>query len=186
MSDAPILGLIASAAGGVENLRSRLIEPLVSKGWRVAVTLTPTAAEWLRPTGEVDALESLTDLPVRWMPRLPIQPRPHPIMDVCAVVPATANTVAELALGIGDTQALTTVGEAIGNPSTPVIVFPRINTAHARHPAWPSHLQSLREADVHLVYGDHIWPLHEPRSEAGRELPWDSILQAIEAVRPKQ
>jgi phosphopantothenoylcysteine synthetase/decarboxylase len=184
VSDAPVLGLIASAAGGVEDLRSRLVEPLLSRGWRVAVTLTPAAAEWLRPAGEVDALESLTELPVRWTPRLPSEPRPHPVVDVCAVVPATANTVAKLALGLGDNQALSTVGEAIGNPSVAVIVFPRVNAAHARHPAWPAHLRSLREAGVHLVYGDDVWPLHEPRSEAGRELPWAAILETIEAVRP--
>jgi flavoprotein len=185
MSNPPVLGLIACAAGGLENVQPRLIQPLLSKGWRVALTLTPTAAEWLQPTGELDVLQTITGLPVRWQPRLPSQPRPHPIVDVIAVVPATANTVAKLALGLGDNQALTTVGEAIGNPTTPVIVFPHINAAHARHPAWSSHLQSLQDACVHLIYGNDIWPLREPRAEAGRDLPWNAILETIEANRPE-
>ncbi|WP_432535769.1 flavoprotein [Kineococcus arenarius] len=52
--------------------------------------------------------------------RLPRQQRPHPDPDPdpdpdCWVVaPATAGTVAKLALGIADNQAVTPVCEAIG------------------------------------------------------------------------
>jgi hypothetical protein len=147
----------------------------------VAVTLTPVAAEWLRTTGEVDLLEKLTGLPVRAAPRLPGEARPHPPVDCYVVAPASANTVAKLALGIADNQALTQVCEAIGTPEVQVVVFPRINAAHARQPNWQGHLAALRNAGVHLVYGPEVWPLYEPReAPPDRELPWLAVLEAVE------
>ena len=98
------------------------------------------------------------------------------------MVPASANTVAKLALGIADNQALTTVCEALGTLSLPIIIFPRINAAHARQPAWASHIEALRRVGADLVYGDDVWPLHEPRSSPGRDLPWEVIRQRIKAV----
>ncbi|MFD9603176.1 flavoprotein [Streptomyces sp. NPDC059970] len=176
-----VLGVVGSSAGGVETLRTGLVEPALARGWQVAVTLTPTAGRWLRMSGEVDRLEKLTGLPVRDEPRLPGEGRPHPSVDCYVVAPASANTVAKLATGIADSQALTQVGEAIGTLGLPVVVFPRVNAAHARHPAWRGHIAALRGADVHLVYGPDIWPLHEPRAaSAGRDLPWAAVLDAID------
>lgn len=62
---------------------------------------------------------------------------------VYVVAPATANTVAKLALGIADNQALRAVGEALGDPRA----------------------TTLRNAGVHLVDGE-LWPLHEPGAGA--------------------
>ncbi len=110
---------------------------------------------------------------------MPGDARPHPPVDCYVVAPASANMVAKLALGIMDNQALTQVGEAIGTHGLPVVVFPRVNAAHARHPAWKQHLAALREAGVSLVYGPDVWPLYEPREAApGRGLPWSAILAA--------
>lgn len=178
-----VLGVVGTSAGGVEALRTGLVEPAMARGWQVAVTLTPTAGRWLRMNGEVDRLEKLTRLPVRDEPRLPGEARPHPSVDCYVVAPASANTVAKLAMGIADNQALTQVGEAIGTLGLPVVVFPRVNASHARHPAWRGHIAALREADVHLVYGPDIWPLHEPRATpSGRDLPWGAVLDTIARV----
>lgn len=178
----PVVGLVGSAAGGLEELRTRLVEPGQRRGWRFAVTLTPAAENWLRPTGELVALQETTGLPVRSAPRLPSEVSPHPPIDCYAVVPATANLVAKLALGIADNQALTHLCEALGGGEIPIVVFPRINAAHAGQPAWEDHIDALRRAGVHLVYGDDVWPLHRPRGAPGRELPWESILDAISAA----
>jgi hypothetical protein len=32
---------------------------------------------------------------------------------------------------------------------------------------------------VDLVYGEHVWPLAEPRTAGPRELPWAAILSAL-------
>lgn len=181
---APVLGLVGSAAGGLEEILPRFIEPMLERGWRVAVTLTPTAATWLDARGDVERIEQVTGLPVRVKPRLPGEVSPHPTIDCYAVVPATSNTVGKLALGLADNQALTQVCEAIGVGTVPVVVFPRINAAHARQPSWSSHVDALVRAGVYLVAGDDVWPLHEPRSAPGRQLPWDTIIDAVvSAVR---
>jgi hypothetical protein len=175
------LGLVCAAAGGVEQIRERLIEPMLADGWMVAVTLTPTAATWLAAIDEITKIEAVTGLPVRTAPRLPGETSPHPAVDCYAAVPATANFVAKLALGIADNQALTQLCEAIGGRRPPVVLFPRVNAAHAAQPAWANHLDALRSANVRLIYGETVWPLHIPRSAPNKTLPWTDIREAIEA-----
>jgi hypothetical protein len=179
-----VLGLVGSGSGGLEELLPRLIRPAQDVGWAVTVTLTPTAGRWLRESGMLAEIEKVSGFPVRIEPRAPAERSPPPPVDCYLVAPASANTVAKLALGIADNQALTQVNEAIGIPELPVVVFPRVNAAHARHPLWESHLDVLRRAGVHLVYGDDIWPLHEPRSAPGRELPWSAVLDTVNAAVP--
>lgn len=172
-----VLGVVGSSAGGIEDLRTGLVIPALERGWTVAVTLTPTAGQWLRASGETAEIERLTGLPVRSESRLPGDSRPHPSVDCYVVAPASANTVAKLALGISDNQALTQVNEAIGTLDLPVIVWPRVNAAHARHPAWGGHMRALHDSGVRLIYGGEVWPLAEPRSGMpGRRYPWEAIL----------
>ncbi|AOS62180.1 flavoprotein [Actinoalloteichus hymeniacidonis] len=173
-----MIGVVAAATGGLGELRSGLIEPALNRGFRVGVTLTPTAARWLAAAGELDAIAAATGLPVRSQSRLPTEARPHPPVDCYVFAPASANSVAKLALGIGDNQALTQLGEALGDPTVPVVVFPRINAAHARHPAWPGHLAALRSAGAILVEGPAVFPLAEPAEKPVRPLPWPAILTA--------
>jgi 3-polyprenyl-4-hydroxybenzoate decarboxylase len=179
-----VLGLVASGAGGVEDLLPRLIKPAQEAGWTVAVTLTPTAGRWLAETGQLDEIEQATGYPVRVEPRSPSQKSPHPAPSCYLVAPASANFVAKMSLGIADNQALTQVNEAIGTLNLPVIVFPRVNAAHARQPFWTMHIENLRRVGVDLLYGDDVWPLHEPRSAPGRDLPWSAMLDAIEKAVP--
>ncbi|QSY50199.1 MULTISPECIES: GntR family transcriptional regulator [Streptomyces] len=178
-----VLGVVASAAGGVESLRTGLVEPAIARGWQVAVTLTPTACQWLRDSGEFERLEKVTGLPVRDRPRLPSEASPHPAADCHVLAPASASSVAKLALGLMDNQALTQVGEAIGTLGKPVVVFPRVNAAHARHPAWERHLETLQAGGVHLVYGPEVWPLYEPlEGLLRRPLPWRSVLELVDEL----
>lgn len=177
-----VIGLVTCAAGGLLGVRTGFVEPALRRGWRVAVTATPTAARWLADAGESDRIEQVTGLPVRHRPRRPDEPSPHPPVTGYVVAPATAGTVAKLALGIADNQAVTAVGEALGDPRTPVVVFPRINAAHARHPAWAGHLSVLRAARAEIVDGE-LWPLHEPgAAPPGRPLPWAAILDRLERL----
>jgi hypothetical protein len=182
-TDRPVLGVVGSGAGGVEHLRIGFVELAHERGWSVAVSLTPTAASWLEDNGALAKLEAATELPVRVRPRMPHEQSPHPPVACYVVAPASANTVAKLALGLMDNQALSTVCEAIGGQAVPVVVFPRVNLAHVRQPAWNRHLDALRSAGVHLVYGEDVWPLYEPRAApSGRPLPWAAILDVVERV----
>ncbi|MBO0841017.1 MAG: flavoprotein, partial [Sciscionella sp.] len=159
-----ILGLIASACGGVERrLRPELVEPAIRRGWTPAITLTPTAARWFEASGELDALRAPTELPVRWQSRLPAEPKPYPMPDAFLFAPASANSIAKLALGIADNQALTAISAeplaptltsrsaVVGAQGIPAIVLPQVGDAQAGHPAFAGHLATLRAAGVHIV-----------------------------------
>lgn len=164
-----LLCLVASGGGGVERrLRTELAEPAVRRGWRVAVTLTPTAGRWLAACGELERLRALTDLPVRFEPRMPGEPKPYPLPDCFVFVPATANSIAKLALGIGDNQALTQLCEAIG-ARVPVVLRPQAGDAQLAHPAFAGHLATLRAAGVHLA-------------EAEPAEPWEPLLDLAERM----
>lgn len=171
-----VVAVVGCAAGGLEELLDRLIRPLIKRGHTVPVVVTPTAVSWLKDLGHAAAIEQITGLPLRSSPRLPREQSPHPAPDVLVAAPMTANSTAKLALGLADNQALTLLCENLA--IKPTIVFPRINAAHARQPAWTGHLDALRSVGVDLVYGDDVWPLYEPRqSPADRRLPWDHILE---------
>jgi hypothetical protein len=166
------LGLVASAGGGMESrFRVELAEPATRRGWRLAITLTPTAERWLDAAGELDKLRALTDLPVRSQPRLPSEPKPYPMPDAFLFVPATANSVAKLAVGIADNQALTSLGEAMGAPDVPVVLRPQADENQRRHPAWNGHLNLLRAAGVRVVDG----PVAEP---------WEPLLGMLDLLLP--
>jgi hypothetical protein len=178
-----VIGLIACAAGGLETLLDGFVEPARARGYRIAITLTPAAGQWLAHTAERARLERATGFPVRVGPRMPGEQSPHPPADCYLVAPASANSVAKIALGISDNQALTTVVEAIGHGQVPVIVFPRINAAHARHPAWAAHIAALQRVGVHVVQGEDVWALHEPReAPPDRRLPWIEILDMLDGL----
>lgn len=168
----------ACAADGLYDLRRRLVEPARERGWRVTVTLTPAAAGWLAAAGEVERLAEVTGYPVRHGSRLPTEPRPHPVADCHLVAPASANTVAKLALGVSDNQVLSQVNEAIGTPEVPVVLLASVNSTHVRHPAWAAHTATLRLAGVRLLTAPGL-PAG-PRQDRP-PLPWRAALDAVSA-----
>jgi len=151
-----LLGLVVAAGGGIDRrLAAELAEPARDRGIRLAITLTPTAHRWLASAGQLDRLAALTDLPVRSASRLPGEPRPHPDPAVFLFAPATANSLAKLALGIADNQALTVLGQAVGDPAVTVLVRPQADDAQRGHPAFTVNLATLREAGV--LVSDATW-----------------------------
>ncbi|WP_028658671.1 flavoprotein [Nocardioides insulae] len=175
-----VVAVVGCAAGGLEELLDGLIRPLVDHGHTVPVVVTPTAASWLEDLGHDAAIEKVSGLPVRSAPRLPREQSPHPPPDVLVAAPMTANSTAKLALGLADNQALTLLCENLA--VKPTIVFPRVNAAHARQPAWNGHLDALRSSGADLVYGEDVWPLYEPRqAPPARRLPWQQIIERIES-----
>lgn len=179
------IGIVACAAGGVERIREDLVMPFLDAGHQIPVTLTPTAFTWLDANDEAERIEAVTGFPVRGASRLPWEPSPHPALDVIVVAPATFNSTAKIALGLADNQALTVVTESLA--SVPVVLFPRINAAHAEHPAWQGHLAALRRAGVDVIEGPDVWPLYRPReAPSNRPLPWRAIIDAAQTAVCRQ
>ena len=176
-----VVAVVGCAAGGVEELLDGLVRPLVDAGHTVPVVVTPTALDWLQDLGDRETVEQVTGLPLRAAPRLPREPSPHPAPDVLVGAPMTANSTAKLALGLADNQALTLLCENVA--IKPMVVFPRVNAAHARQPAWDGHIDALTRAGVDLVYGADVWPLYEPRqAPQNRSLPWAAILERVDGA----
>ncbi|WP_352303829.1 flavoprotein [Kineosporia sp. NBRC 101731] len=68
------------------------------------------------------------------MPRGLRERSPHLRIGCFVVAPTSSNFVTKLSTGVADNQALTQVSETLGT-STPIVLFPRVNAAHIRHPA---------------------------------------------------
>jgi 2-polyprenyl-6-methoxyphenol hydroxylase-like FAD-dependent oxidoreductase len=162
------LGLIAGSCGGLDvRFAAELVRPAAERGWRTAITLTPTAMRWLESTGALADVAAATDLPVRGVSRLPGEPRPHPDPSVFLFAPASANSVAKLALGIADNQALTVLGDVLGAPGITIVVAYQIQDTRVHHPAWQRHLATLAGAGVTL----HRLDIGRPWTEALDLLP---------------
>jgi hypothetical protein len=162
------LGLIAGSCGGLDvRFAAELVKPAAERGWRPAITLTPTAMRWLESTGALAEVAAATDLPVRSVSRLPGEPRPHPDPKVFLFAPASANSVAKLALGIADNQALTVLGDVLGAPGITIVVAYQIQDTRVHHPAWQRHLATLAGAGVTL----HRLDIGRPWTEALDLLP---------------
>ncbi|MEW2504371.1 flavoprotein [Amycolatopsis sp. NPDC047767] len=161
------LGLVASSCGGLDTrFTAELARPAAARGWRLAVTLTPVAHRWLEATGGLTELAATTDLPVRSVSRLPGEPRPHPDPAVFLFAPASANSLAKLALGIADNQALTLLGDVLGAPGITIVAAYQIQDTRVHHPAWQRHLDTLKSAGVRLHRLD-------PRR------PWSEVLDLL-------
>jgi 2-polyprenyl-6-methoxyphenol hydroxylase-like FAD-dependent oxidoreductase len=162
------LGLVAGSCGGLDvRFAAELVRPAAARGWRTAITLTPTAMRWLESTGALADVAAATDLPVRGASRLPGEPRPHPDPSVFLFAPASANSVAKLALGIADNQALTVLGDVLGAPGITIVVAYQIQDTRVHHPAWQRHLDTLEGAGVTL----HRLDVRRPWTEVLDLLP---------------
>lgn len=166
------LTIVVCAAGPAVEAH-RLVELAQGRGWTVDVVATPAALPFL----DVPRLEATTGRVVRSEHRNPREARGHSPSDADAfvVAPATFNTVCKLALGLGDTYALSILGEAIGR-GVPVAVLPFVNDALARRKPFVEAVESLRAEGVRVLLGPA-----EPTSQA-----WEAALDAagIHAPQP--
>lgn len=70
--------------------------------------------------------------------------------DLAVVAPATANTIAKLAVGLADDMLSTTLLAV----RSPVLVCPAMNTRMWNHPTVNRNLATLREQGVHILEPD--------------------------------
>jgi phosphopantothenoylcysteine synthetase/decarboxylase len=96
------------------------------------------------------------------------------------VAPATFNIINKWAAGIADTLALGLLTEAIGK-GLPVMAFPFVNSAQAKHPAFEHSVAQLRAWGVRLLYGPDVLEVHEPGTGTARAylFPWGRIVKEL-------
>ena len=72
--------------------------------------------------------------------------------DLFIVAPATANTIAKLALGLAD-DALSCIALAL-NPAAKILVAPAMNGKMWRHPATQANVETLRGRNAEFIGPD--------------------------------
>lgn len=97
--------------------------------------------------------------------------------DAILIAPATANTIAKLALGLSDNMLTTTVLAA----ECPIIVAPAMETNMWTHPATQEHVETLRERGVVFV-NPEAGHLASGASGVGRLADQERILAVLTRV----
>jgi len=153
-----------------------VVSALVQRGVQVRVTMTSAAAKFVTPF----SFESTTHHPILidlWSEQ-PGQGISHirlaEIAQVLAIVPATADCIAGLALGLAG-DAVTTTALACG---APLVVAPAMNTRMWEHPATRANVATLVSRGALLV-GPAAGYLAEGSSGEGRLADPDTIVEAI-------
>jgi phosphopantothenoylcysteine decarboxylase/phosphopantothenate--cysteine ligase len=171
-----LLGVTGSIAAykAVEFLRL-----LTKQGAEVQVVMTEAATKFVTPL----TFETLTRQPVLLdMWSLAYSHRIGHIeatqrADIFVVAPATARTIARLALGLGD-DFLSCIYLA---SRCPVVVAPAMDCDMFDHPALQDNLMRLRDRGVHIVEPD-TGPLASGLVGRGRLAELSRILEAIDRI----
>jgi phosphopantothenoylcysteine decarboxylase/phosphopantothenate--cysteine ligase len=151
--------IVVGVTGSIAAVRTvDLIRELIRRGAAVHCVMSDAARQILHPF----ALEYASRCPVL----TEITGRVEHVdfcgtggrADLLLVVPATANTIGKIALGIDDTPVTTFATTAIGS-GKPVMVVPAMHEAMYRHPAVIKNLETLRAFGVALV---------DPRIDEGK------------------
>jgi phosphopantothenoylcysteine decarboxylase/phosphopantothenate--cysteine ligase len=129
-----------------------------------ALSYNPVASNWLAPRGAGETHIALSE----WA-------------EVILVVPATANTIAKLALGIADEIVSGTVLAS----RAPLVMAPAMNDLMLSHPATEEHLQTLRKRGV-AVIEPVTGRLASGKEAAGRLASPERIVSALEATLEKR
>ena len=180
MSRNVILGVTGSIAA---HKAADLASLLTKQGCEVRVILT------------ADALRFITPLPFKTLSRHPVVTdlydeeegwKPAHIefadaADLLLIAPATANTIAKLALGIAN-DALSCVALAL-NPKARILIAPAMNGKMWLHPATQQNVATLRSRQVEFI-GPEAGMLSCGYEGIGRLWPVDQIAQrALELLQ---
>ena len=172
--------LVLGVSGGIAAYKAAdLASRLVQAGARIDVILTAGAAEFVRPL----TFEAITKRPVHtdvfetWTETSLGHITLAGEADLLVVAPASANTVARLALGLAD-DLLGTVALAT---TAPLLVAPAMEHGMYHHPATQAHLAALRERGA-IQVGPETGRLASGAQGDGRLANIDDIVGAIRVV----
>ena len=135
---------------------TRFVTPLTLE----ALSYHPVAADWLAPQGAGESHIALAE----WA-------------ELIAIVPATANTIAKLAIGLADEIVSGTVLAS----RAPLLVAPAMNDLMFTHIKTQDHLNALRARHA-VVVEPGTGRLATGKSAIGRLATPERIVAAIEAV----
>ncbi len=167
--------ILLGVCGGIAAYKAAsLCSRLVQAGAEVDVILTEDAQRFVTPL-TFAALSRRTVHTSLWEHQETI---PHITLvreaDVFAIVPATANVIAKMALGLAD-DLLTNAALAA---KIPLVVAPAMNSAMYDHPATSQHVRTLRSRGVAIVEPESGF-LAERETGIGRLAGEPALVDAI-------
>jgi phosphopantothenoylcysteine decarboxylase/phosphopantothenate--cysteine ligase len=175
--------ILLGVTGGIAAYKAAaLCSALVQRGDEVDVVMTDGALQFVGAA----TFAALTRKPVLTSLWESPETIPHIALaravDVIAIVPATANVLAKLALGIAD-DLLANIALAA---RVPLVVAPAMNGAMYEHPATQANLRTLESRGVTVVEPG-VGFLAEREAGIGRLADQELIVAAIDAAlaRPR-
>ncbi len=170
--------LVLGVAGGIAAYKAvALCSTLVQRGDDVDVVMTDGAQRFIGAL----TFAALTHRPVLTSLWDAPETIPHIALarsaEAMLLVPATANVIAKLALGIAD-DLLLNIALATRRP---IVIAPAMNAAMYDHPATQGHLRTLAERGVAIVAPETGF-LAEREVGVGRLAAPEAILAALDAV----
>jgi phosphopantothenoylcysteine decarboxylase / phosphopantothenate---cysteine ligase len=176
-SSDPLAGrrVLLGVSGGIAAYKAALVARLLrGAGADVATVLTEAATRFVGP----DTFSALTGEPAFTS----LWERPGEVLhvklareaDAAVVVPATANTIAKLALGLADDLLSSTMLEV----TCPVVVAPAMHSGMWEHAATRANIELLRSRGV-VVVGPVTGPLAHGDEGIGRLAAPEDVVAAV-------
>ncbi|HYO30357.1 MAG TPA: bifunctional phosphopantothenoylcysteine decarboxylase/phosphopantothenate--cysteine ligase CoaBC, partial [Thermomicrobiales bacterium] len=169
--------IVLGVSGGIAAYKAAdLCSKLVQVGASVDVVLTQGALRFLQPL----VFNAITRRPVHtassgdWTPESAGHVTLAHDADALAVVPATAHTIARLALGLADDL----LGTIAHSTRTPLLLAPAMEHNMWHHPAIQGHLETLRSRGA-LVVGPGAGRLASGMIGDGRLAPIEDLVGAV-------
>jgi phosphopantothenoylcysteine decarboxylase/phosphopantothenoylcysteine decarboxylase/phosphopantothenate--cysteine ligase len=179
MSKHVVLGVTGSIAA---YKAAELASLLTKQGHAVHVVMTADAMKFItpvtfKPLSRHPVITDLYDEQDGWKPaHIEIADQ----ADLLLVAPATANTIARLALGLAN-DALSCIALAL-NPSARVLIAPAMNGKMWLHPATQQNVATLKSRGVEFIGPEEgllscgyeglgrLWPVNQVAEHAARLL----------------
>jgi phosphopantothenoylcysteine decarboxylase/phosphopantothenate--cysteine ligase len=172
--------ILLGVCGGIAAYKSaELASQLVQSGAEVDVVMTDAAQQFIQPL----TFSAITHRAVHVDPFAPWSPdfSGHVTLaeraDLLIVAPATANTIARLALGLADDL----LGMVALSTTAPILVAPAMEHHMFHHPATQEHLQTLSRRGVQMI-GPEAGRLASGAIGDGRLAPPETILAAAQRL----
>jgi phosphopantothenoylcysteine decarboxylase/phosphopantothenate--cysteine ligase len=176
--------VVVGVTGGIAAYKvGYVVSGLRKEGAEVHVLMTESATRFVGPL----TFRALSQQPVltdMWDPENP-SAEPHVTLgaraDLLIIAPATAHTLAKLALGLADDLVTAT---ALATRA-PMLVAPAMSDLMSDHPTVRAHLDTLRDRGVRVV-GPEYGRLASGREGMGRMSEPETILrEALQVLAPR-
>ena len=172
--------ILVGVTGGIAAFKAaHLVSRLRQLGAEVHVLMTAAAAAFVAPL----TFRTLSGNPVTtslWDQDNPYD-EPHVVLgertSLFVIAPATAQTLARLALGLADDPVSATALVT----RAPLLLAPAMHEAMLTHPATQEHLRILRERGCRIIGPESGW-LAAGRKGLGRMSEPDAIIQEIRSI----